>query len=197
MNDTTDITIVLDRSGSMQAIRSDTIGGFNSFLADQRKIPGKARLTVVQFDHEFETVFQGRDIHEPFLLTEETFVPRGNTALYDAMGRAIADAGSRFARLSESLRPKRVIFVVITDGAENASTEYSRARVAAMVKDQRETYNWEFVFIGANQDAVTKGAEIGIAIAANFVADASGTSTAFANVSRGIANYRSGGGYTP
>lgn len=195
MNDTTDITIILDRSGSMARIRTDVIGGFNSFLADQRKLPDLATITLVQFDHDYEVMYRRKKVQTAPDLTEETFVPRGNTALYDAMGRAISDVGDRYASLREADRPGRVIFVVLTDGEENASREYKRAQLAAMVKVQREKYAWEFVFIGANQDAFLNGAAVGVLRAANFAADARGTQIAFDNMSVGITSYRSGRGY--
>ena len=196
MKDTTDITIILDRSGSMQAIRTDTIGGFNSFLEEQKKLPDKASLSLIQFDHEYEPVYRGIDIQDAAKLTLETFVPRGNTALYDAVGRTIVKTGERLAKLPEAERPKRVLFLIITDGAENASREYSAAMLHSMITEQREKYAWEFVFLGANQDSFLNAQQIGVALAANFVADAQGTHSLYSNVSGGTSDFRSGKGYT-
>lgn len=197
MKNQTDITIILDRSGSMLSICKDTIGGFNSFLAEQRKLPGEARVSLVQFDDQYEVVYAGNDIRTAPELTEATFVPRGSTALLDAIGRTVVAMGARFAAMPEADRPDKVIFVIMTDGGENASREYARAKVFEMVKTQRETFSWEFVFIGANQDSIAVGTSLGIANNANFTADVQGTTDAFANISRGVGSYRSGGGYIP
>lgn len=196
MKDTTDITIILDRSGSMQAIRGDTVGGFNAFLEEQKKLPDPASLSLIQFDHEYEPVYRGIDIREAAQLTLETFVPRGNTALYDAVGRTIVKTGERLAKLPEAERPKRVLHLIITDGAENASREYTAAMLHSMITEQREKYSWEFVFLGANQDAVLNAQQIGVALASNFVADREGTHSLYDNMTTGTSDYRSGKGYS-
>src|SRR6185437_887189 len=114
----TDITIVLDRSGSMEVIADDTVGGFNQFLKEQKKVPGKALLTLVQFDHEYQFVHQAVPIGSVPLLTRKTYVPRGSTALLDAIGRAINETGQRLAALPEPERPGNVIVMILTDGLE-------------------------------------------------------------------------------
>ncbi len=155
----TDITFVVDRSGSMESIRSDAEGGINSFLVQQKALPGKAVLTLVQFDTEYEFVHNGVPLGK---VGYYQLVPRGSTALLDAMGRAIKETGERLAKMPEAARPGLVIFVVMTDGMENASVEYSKAKVNEMVRHQQEAYNWKFTFLGANQDAMAEAKDLGI-----------------------------------
>jgi hypothetical protein len=192
--DLADLTIVLDRSGSMSAVKADTIGGFNTFLRDQQQVPGDARLTLVQFDTEYEFVHRGAPIRDVPPLNDTTFVPRGGTALLDAVGRAINEAGARLAAIPEADRPGKVIFVILTDGGENSSTEYTRDRVFQMISHQREKYAWEFVFIGANQDAIAAGQSLGIAKGSSmtYAANAVGTQSAFASTSNNLRSYRTG-----
>jgi hypothetical protein len=125
-------------------------------------------------------------------LTERTFQPRGMTALYDAIGRTINSVGQRLAGLNEAERPDKVVFVILTDGMENASVEFSAAKIGEMIKHQRETYSWEFIFIGANQDAVLSAQAIGISAnaALTYAANAEGTEHAFGSVARNVAKYR-------
>jgi len=190
----TEITIVLDRSGSMSSIAPDTIGGFNRFLEDQKKAPGTASITLHQFDHEFETVIHGKNVHDAKPLTNATFVPRGNTALLDAIGRAITDTGVRLESTPEDQRAERVVFVIITDGHENASHEFSSPRIAEMIQHQREKYSWEFVFLGANQNAITSASRIGISPtnAMTYAGNSAGTKAAFASTSENLVRMRSG-----
>ena len=137
----TDITIVLDRSGSMASVRADTIGGFNEFLRKQREANiGECRVSLVQFDDQYETVYADRPVAVAADLTSETFVPRGSTALNDAIGKTIAATGARYAALPELMRPGKVLFVIVTDGGENASKEYTGAKVQEMIVQQRDKY---------------------------------------------------------
>lgn len=193
--DLTDITIVLDRSGSMQSVASDTIGGFNKYLADQQAAPGEASMTLVQFDHEYEFVHKAKGIKDIPPLTSETFVPRGNTALLDAIGRTIIDTGARLGQIDEAKRPGVVIFVIITDGMENASREFTRDKVFEQIKHQTENYKWNFIFLGANQDAIAVGASYGVSGAASmtYASNPRGTKAAFAALSASNARTRSGG----
>lgn len=192
MKNKTDITIVLDRSGSMDSVKSDTIGGFNSFLTSQQKSETEAALSLVQFDDQYETLYLDKDIQKADKLTEDTFQPRGMTALFDAIGRTINSVGQRLAALTENERPDKVLMVILTDGLENASTEFSAAKISEMIKHQRDNYKWEFMFIGANQDAVLSAQQIGIAAAASitYAANAEGTNLAFARMSEKISDYR-------
>ena len=157
--DLTDITLVVDRSGSMQEIRQDAEGGVNAFIAQQAKEPGEALLTLVQFDTEYEFLHKGTPISQ---VPEYQLVPRGMTALLDAVGRAINETGERLAKMDEADRPGLVVFVVMTDGQENSSKEFSKARIKEMIEHQQDTYHWHFTFLGANQDAFAEAGAIGI-----------------------------------
>jgi len=165
--DLTDITLVIDRSGSMQDIRSDAEGGVNAFIENQAKEPGEALLTLVQFDTEYEFLYKGVLISQ---VSKYSLAPRGATALLDAVGRAINETGQRLSTMAEQDRPSLVIFVVMTDGRENSSQEFSKARIKEMIQHQQETYGWHFTFLGADQDAFAEASELGIAVAgaANF-----------------------------
>lgn len=152
--DFTYIAVVLDRSGSMSLVQQQTINNFNEFVTTQALVPGDARLRLAQFDNEYEIVFdRPLGLVEP--LTHATFVPRGGTALLDAIGQTIDDLGIALKSIKEKDRPGKVIVAILTDGEENSSHRYTRQKVAAMVKHQREKYNWLFVFMGATEDAVT------------------------------------------
>lgn len=192
----TDITMVLDRSGSMKSVLTDTIGGFNTFIAEQRQWPGECVVSLVQFDDKYEPIYSGSRIQEAPFLTTDTFVPRGFTALLDAIGRAINETGSRLAAKPEYQRPEKVLFVILTDGGENASREFTREKVFQMIGHQRTTYQWDFVFLGANQDAIQVGAHLNIGAASSmtYAPNAAGTRSAFASVSNYTTNLRSAAG---
>ena len=160
--DLTEIAFVLDRSGSMNPIAADAIGGFNTFLASQQALPGEARLTLVLFDHEYLVVHDNVAIRQVPPLDAKTFVPRGMTALLDAVGRTIDDVGVRLAATPEEQRPAKVIVAILTDGQENASRDYTFSRVAGMIKHQQEKYSWEFLFLAANQDAIAAAGALSI-----------------------------------
>jgi len=160
----TDITLIVDRSGSMNKIYNDTIGGLNSFLQSQRAVEGEAVFSAVQFDDKYEQVVTGIDIQRVTNFTPGyDFMPRGSTALYDALGRTITAIGARLKALSEEARPERVMVVIVTDGKENASEEFTKKQVFDMIKHQTDVYKWDFTYIGANQDSMQSGAAIGIA----------------------------------
>jgi uncharacterized protein YegL len=159
---TTEIICIIDRSGSMASIRSDAIGGFNSFLDDQKAIPGPAALTLVQFDNTYEVIYDQQPINEVAPLDSRTFVPRGTTALLDAIGRTIDDVGHRLSKTPKKKRPSHVIVGIMTDGFENASTDYTREQVFRMITHQKTTYKWDFIFMAANQDAIQEGGRLGI-----------------------------------
>jgi hypothetical protein len=173
--DLTDITMVIDRSGSMESIRSDAEGGINTFIDSQKSEPGEALLTLVQFDTEYEFVHSGVPVQQ---IPAFTLVPRGSTALLDAVGRAINETGARLAAMAESQRPVLVVFVIVTDGAENSSREFTRDQIRTMVEHQQSAYKWQFTFLAANQDAFAAGGSMGIAqdgIAAYSVGKVRGT----------------------
>ena len=161
--DLTEIAFVLDRSGSMNPIAGDAIGGFNTFLAAQQALPGEARLTLVLFDHEYLVPHTSAAMSAVTPLDAATYVPRGMTALLDAVGRTIDDLGARLAALPEEERPAKVIVAILTDGQENASRDYTFAKVSAMIKHQQEKYSWEFIFLAANQDAIAAAGALSIA----------------------------------
>jgi hypothetical protein len=197
--DSTDITIVLDKSGSMDHIRKDTIGGVNRFIEDQRKVPGAAAITISLFDHNYERPIVARNIHEAPLLDEKTYRPDGNTCLFGAVGTAIRETGERLEKLPESERPEHVIFLIVTDGEENSSHqhEWSQKHTADSIKKaielQSGTYNWKFVYIGANQDAITNAARMGIHAgqALNYTANKQGTSQLYGSLSANVGAVRS------
>ena len=158
-NNLTDITVVMDRSGSMMSCRDDAEGGFNSFVEQQKKEPGKALLTLVQFDTQYEFVHQGKPIEE---VGKFTLVPRGGTALLDAVGRAINETGARLDKMPEHEKPGLVIVVIITDGHENSSKEFTKDTVRRLIEQQQNIYNWQFTYLGANQNAFAEAGKMGI-----------------------------------
>ena len=155
----THLYFLLDRSGSMHSIRKETIGGYNAFMDEQREQEGDCRVTLAQFDNEYEVVYSGLPIADvPGLVLE----PRGATALLDAIGRLVGDAGARLAALPEDQRPGTVIVGIMTDGHENASCEWTHPAIKALVEHQTKTYSWEFLYMGADQDAVEVGTGLGV-----------------------------------
>ena len=155
----TDITLVVDRSGSMEQIREDAEGGVNTFISEQGKEPGEALLTLVQFDTEYEFLHKGMPIQQ---VPKYELIPRGMTALLDAMGKAINETGERLAKMDEGDRPGLVIFVVMTDGQENSSREFTKTQLKKMIERQQNEFDWHFTFVGANQDSFTEARGMGI-----------------------------------
>lgn len=168
----TEIVFLLDRSGSMSGLENDTIGGFNGFINKQTKLPGKTTLTTVLFDHEYELLWNGIDATEAVLTDKEYFV-RGTTALLDAIGKTILNVRQRLEKADDS---NRVIFVITTDGMENSSKEFTHEKVKELINNQKAQHDWEFIFMGANMDAIKEAGNIGIAMeqAYNFEASHSG-----------------------
>lgn len=183
---TTRIAIILDRSGSMESVREATIAGFNEFIEQQKKLPGEATVKLIQFDDQYEEVFDKplQDVPE---LTQAMFAPRGWTALWDAQGRTITTVGAELAVLPEDQRPSKVIVMTLTDGIENRSKEFSLERVSELIKRQKEVYNWEFIFLGANQDAVKTARAMNIAPQAAVTYSAN--AAAMGNVMRSASAY--------
>ena len=184
----TDITVVLDRSGSMSSIADDIVGGLNEFVAKQKGVEGEAHLTLVQFDDEYDVVHFRVPIGEVPKLTRRTYVPRGSTALLDAIGRTINEIGARMDRMRTEERPDQIVFAVATDGQENSSHEFTKRQIFSMIR-QREKLaaidpsakpTWEFVFLGANQDAIQEGGQMGFQAArsVDFDANAGGVQAA-------------------
>lgn len=155
----THLYFLLNRSGSMQSIRTDTMGGFDAFMAEQREQAGDCRVTLAQFDDRYDVVYSDLPVaHVPPLDLQ----PRGSTALLDAMGRLITDAGAKLAALPEDQRPGTVVVGVMTDGQENASREWTHPAINALVEQQTKVYQWEFLYLGADQDAIEVGTGLGI-----------------------------------
>jgi Mg-chelatase subunit ChlD len=155
----TDIVLVVDRSGSMASVKEDAEGGINAFLAKQAKQPGEALVTLLQFDTEYEFLYQGVPIEQA---PKYELNPRGMTALLDAVGRAINETGERLAKMAEEDRPSLVVIVVMTDGQENSSKEFTKSQLKKMIKRQQNEFNWHFTFLGANQDAFAEAGGMGI-----------------------------------
>jgi len=158
----TEIAYILDRSGSMQSLVEPAISGFNEFLKEQLATPGDARLTLILFDDEYLTPCQGIPLVEATELDTTTYVPRGCTALLDAIGRTMDELGQKLAALPEADRPGEVIVAIFTDGYENASTQYTLQKINEMITHQRKTYHWKFLFLAANQDAIATAGQLGI-----------------------------------
>lgn len=188
------IAVVLDRSGSMENIRQDTIGGFNAFLEEQRKVPGRCLFTLAQFDTVYEIVAHNIPLTDAQPLTRNTFVPRGGTALLDAMGRTLNTLEQDLAELEKtSNKPEKIYFVVITDGEENQSHEFTRDQVFKMIADRRQNSAWEFIFLASNQDAIQAGGSYGFAAGSSMSYNDSGTRGCYGSVSSNIASSRSTG----
>lgn len=170
----THITVILDRTGSMASITDDVIGGFNAFLDQHRNGPGRATITLVQFDSQdpFEVLYTCRDIREAPYLDKRTYVPRAATPLLDAMGRGMVELDRALSECDEATRPETVLFVVITDGLENASREYSRSDIIRMI-DERKQKGWQFVFLSADLDAIAEAGDLGVAYAQSLAFDRS------------------------
>jgi len=193
MNRSALIAVVLDRSGSMNSIKEDVVGGLDRFIADQRKEPGSCSITLAQFDTEYEVVWSGRDVKD--VPSASTFyVPRGGTALLDAVGRTINEVGAELAKRPEGERPSAVIFCIVTDGHENASKEFTKAQVRQMIEHQTAKYQWSFTYLGANQDSFKEAGAIGIAARAtmDFAASDAGVRGSFASLSSASARRRAG-----
>ena len=188
----TEIVFILDRSGSMSGLEKDTIGGFNSMLEKQKRTQGEALISTVLFDHETQVLHDRVDIRRVEPLTDRDYFVRGNTALLDAVGGAIHHIGNvhKYARPEDV--PEHTVFVITTDGYENSSRRYTGDQVRAMIKRQSEKYGWEFLFLGANMDAVETAGHYGIAPdrAATFLNDSKGTKTNYAAIDRAISAVR-------
>ncbi len=173
----TELVMILDRSGSMGGLESDTIGGYNSMLRKQREAEGEVLVSTVLFDDVSEVLYDRIPLQDMPQMTEKEYRVRGCTALLDAVGGAIHHIGNVHKYAREEDRPEKTIFVITTDGMENASRRYSYEKVKRMVERQKEKYGWEFLFLGANMDAIETAGRFGIAPdrAANYHSDPVGT----------------------
>ena len=188
----TELVFILDRSGSMAGLEGDTIGGFNAMLEKQRKEPGEAVISTVLFDNETEVIHDRIPLDRVPRLTEKEYYVRGCTALLDAVGGAIHHIGNVHKYAREEDRPEKTLFVITTDGLENASRRYTYDKVKAMIERQRETYGWEFLFLGANIDAAREAARFGIRAdcAADYHADSIGTEAVYESVCEAVCQVR-------
>ena len=187
-NNMTELVFILDRSGSMSGLESDTIGGFNAMIEDQKKDGGEAYVSTILFDNESKVLHDRIALDKVPKMTRKDYSVRGCTALYDAVGGAIRHIGNihKYARREDV--PERTLFVITTDGYENASHRYTREDIRHMIRRQKDQYGWEFLFIGANIDAVEAAEQIGIDSdrAANYTADGCGTKVLYESVSEAV-----------
>lgn len=192
MNTTTEIAFILDRSSSMEAVRQAAINGFNEFLRDQQAAPGHTRLTLVLFDDQILTIHDSIPIIEVLPLDHTTFVPRGCTALLDAIGTTVDRLGDRIAATPENQRPGHVAVAILTDGEENSSCQYDWQRIARRINRQTRKYGWDFLFLGAGPDAIATASKMNIHThnSAAYMADATGQEAASKAVSRKISAAR-------
>lgn len=188
----TELVFILDRSGSMRGLERDTIGGFNGLLDKQKQQEGEARVTTVLFDDQYEQIHSRFPLDQVRELTERDYYVRGCTALLDAIGKTLHQMALIQKHLPEEERAEKVIFVITTDGQENASREYTRAQVKRMIEKEREQYGWEFIFLGANMDAVAEAGSFGIRAdrAVTFENDSQGVQMNYRVVSEAICDMR-------
>ncbi|MBP5200742.1 MAG: VWA domain-containing protein [Schwartzia sp.] len=192
MQGLTEIVFILDRSGSMEGLEADTIGGFNSMMKKQKEEQGEALVSTVLFDDVCEVIHDRVPMDEVKKLTEKEYFVRGCTALLDAVGGAIHHIGNIHKYARDEDRPEKTLFIITTDGMENASHSYTYAKVKKMVERQKEKYGWEFLFLGANMDAIKAAGNIGIHAdrAVTYECDGAGTALNFAVMSEAVSNVR-------
>lgn len=192
MKNLTEIVFILDRSGSMAGLEDDTIGGFNAMIEKQKNEEGEAYVSTILFDNYIEVIHDRVDIRKVRPMTRGDYYVRGCTALLDAVGRTIRHIGNVHKYAREEDRPEKTLFVITTDGMENASREYSYERVRRMIEHEKEKYGWEFIFLGANIDAAREAARFGITEdrAVNYHADSVGTAVIYEAVSEAVCNVR-------
>ncbi|MBO4838692.1 MAG: VWA domain-containing protein [Lachnospiraceae bacterium] len=188
----TEVVFILDRSGSMSGLEADTIGGFNSLIEKQKKEEGEALISTVLFDDKIEVLYDRVPVDKIEPMTDRQYYVRGCTALLDAVGRAIHHISQVHKYAREEDRPEKTLFVITTDGMENASREYSYQKVKEMVEHEKEKYGWEFLFLGANIDAVSEARRFGIGAdrAVRYECDSAGTELNFRVVSRAVSTVR-------
>lgn len=190
--DLTELVFILDRSGSMSGLEADTIGGFNSLIQKQKKEEGDALISVVLFDDQAEVLYDRVPLNRIEPMNDKQYFVRGCTALLDALGGAIHHIGNVHKYAREDDRPEKTIFIITTDGMENSSHRYSYDKVKRMVERQREKYGWEFLFLGANMDAISVAARFGVQAnrAVNYHCDSEGTHLNYKVLSKAVSRVR-------
>jgi uncharacterized protein YegL len=190
----TELVFILDKSGSMAGLEADTIGGYNSMLKKQKKAEGEAFVTTVLFNHHYELLHDRINVKGISPITEKDYEISGTTALLDAIGFTIQKINNVQKHTSKNERAEKVLFVITTDGMENASREFTADKIKKMVQDQKQKYGWEFMFLGANIDAVSTASQFGIDedFAVDYHADEQGTQLNYQMVSEAVTNLRSG-----
>jgi len=190
----TEIICILDRSGSMITVIDDAIGGFNAFLEGQKKAEGEANISIVLFDDKYEPLVEGVVVQDTEPLNDKVFFPRGMTALYDAVGKAINSTGERLNKLEESERPDKVLVVIVTDGKENNSKEFNGTQIKDMIEHQKDKYKWDFLFLSSDENAMfdarnnlgfSKGNTI------SFAANGTGSRKSYDTLTMSAVKYRS------
>ena len=189
----TELVFILDRSGSMSGLESDTIGGYNAMVEKQKKEPGEAIMTTVLFDDRYELLHDRINLRGITPITDNEYYVRGSTALLDAVGKTIYKIVNVQKHTAKDEQAERVLFVITTDGMENASREFSYERVKRMIEYQKRKYGWEFIFLGANIDAIATAKRFGINEdrATNYNADSKGTELNYAVISDTVSSLRS------
>ena len=195
----TELVFILDRSGSMNGLEQDTIGGFNSMLKKQRLDSSEAYVTTVLFDNRVDFLHDRLPLQQVPLMTEDDYFVRGSTALLDAVGRTIKHIANIHKYAHPDHKPEKTLFVIITDGMENASRTYTYDKVKAMISHEQEKYGWEFLFLGANIDAAAEGSRFGIDAnhSVTYKSDCEGTALNYKVLSDAIGTVRSCGGLQP
>jgi uncharacterized protein YegL len=191
-NNSTELVFILDRSGSMGGLEQDTIGGFNSLLAKQQAEPGECRLTTVLFDHEYEVLHDRIDIKAVSPITGKEYFVRGQTALLDAIGRAINKISNVQKNTAKEHRAEKVLFAITTDGMENASREFGYKKIKSMIQKKKSAHGWEFIILGANIDAVEVAGRMGIPSkrAQRYHSDVRGTEVMYCAMSDAVSSFR-------
>lgn len=190
--DLVEMVFILDRSGSMSGLEKDTIGGFNSMIEKQKETPGEALVTTVLFDDQYEVLHNRKPINKVPVLSKEQYYVRGSTALLDAIGKSIVNLIDVYRNLRHDEKPEKTIFIITTDGMENASREFTNTQIKKMIERQKEKYQWEFIFLGANIDAIKTASDFGISHdrVANYHSDERGTALNYDVISETVREFR-------
>lgn len=200
MKDKTDLTIILDGSGSMYKHRADALGGLETFLQEQRQDKGECSVSLVSFNNKSKVIWEERNLHTMRHFTPRKYTTKNSTALYDTMQTVINRTGNRLRNLPEAERPDKVLIVALTDGEENASKFTTAKELEDLITHQTEKYNWNFIYLGANQDAIFEASKIGIQLKSSLTYDTKHMKTAFSVASNSVRAYRKSGkvsGFTP